>query len=72
MGGYIRGVTEPDFDTLITMANFFKVSTDYLLEYNGIIENDDILGITELCNQTNNSEQKIVIRVCREILILKF
>ena len=68
IGGYIRGVAEPDFDTLITIADFFKVSTDYLLGYNGVMESDDTLVITELCNQMSKSERKIVIRACRGIL----
>ncbi len=28
---YETGIREPDFDTLITLADFFDVSTDYLL-----------------------------------------
>lgn len=31
MGGYVQGSSEPDFETLKTIANYFDVSTDYLL-----------------------------------------
>ncbi len=31
MGGYVQGSSEPDFDTLIKIAEYFNVSTDYLL-----------------------------------------
>ena len=31
MGGYVQGSSEPDFDTLIRIAEYFNVSTDYLL-----------------------------------------
>ena len=31
MGGYVLGSSEPDFDTLIRIAEYFNVSTDYLL-----------------------------------------
>lgn len=32
VSGYIQGTREPDFDTLIRIADYFKVSTDYLLD----------------------------------------
>lgn len=31
MGGYVQGNSEPDFDTLVRLADYFEVSTDYLL-----------------------------------------
>ncbi|MCI8299340.1 MAG: helix-turn-helix transcriptional regulator [Lachnospiraceae bacterium] len=31
LNGYLRQNREPDFDTLINLANFFGVSIDYLL-----------------------------------------
>jgi len=31
MGGYVQGSSEPDFDTLKKLAEYFHVSTDYLL-----------------------------------------
>ena len=31
MGEYVQGSSEPDFDTLIRIAEYFNVSTDYLL-----------------------------------------
>jgi transcriptional regulator with XRE-family HTH domain len=31
MGGYVQGSSEPDFDTLLKIAEYFNVSTDYLL-----------------------------------------
>ena len=31
MGGYVQGISEPDFDTLKRLAEYFSVSTDYLL-----------------------------------------
>ncbi len=32
LGNYIRNIREPDFETLKQFANYFKVSTDYLLD----------------------------------------
>lgn len=31
MGGYVQGTSEPDFDTLKRIAEYFGVSSDYLL-----------------------------------------
>ncbi|UQZ85541.1 HTH-type transcriptional regulator Xre [Paenibacillus konkukensis] len=31
LANYEQGKREPDFETLITLADYFKVSTDYLL-----------------------------------------
>ena len=31
LGGYVQGTSEPDFETLKMLANYFHVSADYLL-----------------------------------------
>ena len=31
LGGYVQGTSEPDFETLIMLAKYFSVSTDFLL-----------------------------------------
>ena len=33
LGNYIRNIREPDFEILKTLASYFEVSTDYLLNY---------------------------------------
>lgn len=33
LGGYVQGTSEPDFDTLKRLAEYFEVSTDYLLDF---------------------------------------
>ena len=33
LGGYIQGYSEPDFETLKSLASYFSVSTDYLLDF---------------------------------------
>ena len=33
LGGYVQGTSEPDFNTLKMIANYFNVSTDYLLDH---------------------------------------
>lgn len=32
LGGYVQGTSEPDFQTLILIAKYFNVTTDYLLD----------------------------------------
>ncbi len=33
LGGYVQGTSEPDFQMLKTIAKYFNVSTNYLLDY---------------------------------------
>ena len=33
LGGYVQGTSEPDFDTLRRLAEYFEVSADYLLDF---------------------------------------
>lgn len=33
LGNYIQGTREPDYGTLIRIADFFRVTTDYLLDH---------------------------------------
>ena len=33
LGGYVQGTSEPDFDTLRRLAQYFEVSVDYLLDF---------------------------------------
>lgn len=32
MGGYVQGMSQPDFETLKRLAEYFDVSSDYLLD----------------------------------------
>lgn len=33
LGGYVQGTSEPDFDTLRLIAEYFEVTSDYLLDF---------------------------------------
>lgn len=33
LGNYIRNLRQPDFDTIKRIANYFSVTTDFLLDY---------------------------------------
>ena len=43
LGNYIRNIREPDYITLIRIADYFQVSTDFLLshKYNSPITHDE-------------------------------
>ena len=46
IGNYVRNIREPDYETLKTIAAYFNVSTDYLLDCRGGLSgarNEDIL-----------------------------
>ena len=49
IGNYIRGFREPDFEILKLLANYFKVTTDYLLNFqSGVTKNhgeDELLRL---------------------------
>lgn len=53
IGGYVQGVSEPDFETLKRIALYFNVSADYLL------------NIPE--NKTNNLAEEELLRVFRSM-----
>ena len=53
IGGYVQGVSEPDFETLKRIALYFNVSADY------------ILGIQE--NKTNSLAEVELLRVFRSM-----
>lgn len=33
LGNYVQGIREPDYDTLIQIADYFHVTTDFLLDH---------------------------------------
>lgn len=40
IGNYVRGIREPDFETLKLFASYFRVTTDYLLNMPSYKTND--------------------------------
>lgn len=53
MGGYVQGISEPDFATLKRLATYFEVTTDYLLNMH--------------TNKTNNFLEDELLRVFRSM-----
>ena len=50
-GGYVQGTSEPDFQTLILLADYFNVTTDYLLNHS--------------CKSSKSSHEDDLIRIYR-------
>lgn len=51
---YERGVTRPDYETLLSIADYFNVSTDYLLGNTDVtvrFVNEDELSVLESANE---------------------
>ena len=77
IGNYEIGTREPDFDTLLIFANYFKVSTDYLLGKSDLMvdisTNEQIQGHTELINSINllTDESKSDLKKYIDMLILR-
>ncbi|MBQ7505237.1 MAG: helix-turn-helix transcriptional regulator [Ruminococcus sp.] len=53
MGGYVQGMSQPDFDTLKILAEYFDVTSDYLLDIPS--------------KKTNNKLENELLRVFRSI-----
>lgn len=53
LGGYVQGISEPDFDMLKSLANYFGTTTDFLL------------GIKS--NHTNSHKEETLLRIFRTL-----
>ena len=62
LGGYIQGTSEPDFQMLKSIAEYFNVTTDYLLNHS-IDSNitDKEKDIIRIFRSLSNTQQKIYI-----------
>lgn len=60
LGNYIRGIREPDYETLKSIANYFNVSIDYLLHFqpNQNI-NDSEADLLQLYRSLNKTQQAL-------------
>ena len=71
VGSYIQNTREPDFDTLKSIAGFFQVSTDYLLDnptkrWNGAREEE----LIRIFRAMTGEQQEICLEQCRVFLRL--
>ena len=71
LGSYLQGVREPDFAILKSIANFFQVSTDYLLDNRPVkaaspLENE----LLRIFRSLSPGQQRICVEQCRVFLKL--
>ena len=69
LGGYVQGTSEPDFETLKSLAKYFDVSTDYFLDIHSpktkSHEEDELLRIY---NSLDGNNKKLYIELGKTIL----
>ncbi|MCQ2538279.1 MAG: helix-turn-helix domain-containing protein [Lachnospiraceae bacterium] len=64
---YLSGDTFPDLDTLVRIAEFFDVSTDYLL---GLTEvRSPVVGLQQTCEYTGFSEKEVNSLLCTDPVV---
>ena len=70
-GGYVQGTSEPDFQTLVMIANYFGVSADYLLSnYSDDVKSDDEAELLRVFRRLSPDDRKIFVEQGK--IILKF
>ncbi|RGS77604.1 helix-turn-helix domain-containing protein [Ruminococcus bromii] len=72
IGGYVQGVSEPDFETLKRIALYFNVSADYLLgiqenKTNSLAEVELLRVFRSMENKTNSLAEVELLRVFRSM-----
>ena len=55
IGGYVQNTSEPDFNTLKSLAKYFNVTTDYLLDFRA--------------EKTDTRQEDEIIRVFRSLTV---
>lgn len=66
LGSYVQNVREPDFETLKTIAGYFDVSTDYLLDfYSGKVSDHQENELLRIFRSLSADQKEICIEQCR-------
>ncbi|MBQ5591779.1 MAG: helix-turn-helix transcriptional regulator [Clostridia bacterium] len=64
LGGYVQGTSEPDFETLKMFADYFNVSTDFLLNHDAInLKNNNDDKILQLFRSLSPQNQELYIEI---------
>lgn len=73
MGSYVQNTREPDFDTLKTIAKYFDVSTDYLLDFTSnqtlSHQEDDLLRVFRSLTST---QKEICLEQCKAFIKVNY
>ena len=73
MGSYVQNTREPDFSTLKLLANYFNVSTDYLLNHNsGKTETHEEEEILRIFRSLTAEQQQICIEQCKVFVRMNY
>lgn len=66
MGSYVQNTREPDFATLKLLANYFDVSTDYLLDnFTGKISSHQEAELLRIFRSLSDEQKAICLEQCR-------
>lgn len=69
LGSYVQSAREPDFATLILLADFFDVSTDYLLDhYEKKISSQKENELLRVFRSLTEEQQHICIEQCKVLM----
>lgn len=69
LGGYVQGTSEPDFETLKSLAKYFDVSTDYLLDIRSPNKTSHMEEeISRIYNSLDDKSQNLYIDLGKTIL----
>ena len=73
MGSYVQNTREPDFETLKLLANYFNVSTDYLLDnYNEKILNHQENELLRIFRSLPADQRAICLEQCRVFVRINY
>lgn len=66
MGSYVQNTREPDFATLVSIAKYFDVSIDYLLDYSsGKTSNHKEDELLRIFRSLSEEQREICIEQCK-------
>lgn len=66
MGSYVQNIREPDFETLKSVAKFFNVSIDYLLDHtSGKVSDHQENELLRIFRTLSQEQKNICIEQCR-------
>lgn len=69
ISSYVQNTREPDFETLKLIAQYFNVSTDYLLDYQiNHSFNDQEEDLLQVFRSLSPNEKKICLEQCKAFI----
>lgn len=73
VGSYVQNTREPDFDTLKTIAKYFDVSLDYLLDFNcGLTISHQENDLIRIFRSLSSAQKEICIEQCKAFVKINY